>query len=316
MLVATVRLAPGPGKGYSNTMNTFSVAVLIYNPKSTGEAESKAKIVAKELEALGLRTVLSPTRHAGHAITLAREAALGSPRPLIVSVSGDGGYNEVINGVMSALEEFSQVRPVVAVVAAGNANDHERTMRSDVSLAELVRAKKVKPLDLLRLTVRYDGEIVQRYAHSYIGLGLSAEGGKAINESEKGSLNEASAILQTLRNHEPFLLYRPMGWRRYDSLIFANIPEMAKVIKLSKYRRVRDGQFDVLAIPHHSWWNVISTLLKSVVGVHPGATRRARFDARVRNCPLIQLDGEVIEVPKEYQLQIVARKQVLESLYQ
>ena len=112
------------------------------------------------------------------------------------------------------------------------------------------------------------------------------------------------------------MVRRPMGWRRYDSLIFANIPEMAKVIKLSKHRRVCDGQFDVLAIPHHSWWNVAVTLLKSVVGVHPGAKRRRHFDAHVRNCPLIQLDGEVIEVPKEYHLQIVARKQVLESLYQ
>ena len=44
---------------------------------------------------------LSPTQHAGHARDLARwEAQTGSP--LIISVSGDGGYNEVVDGVMQA----------------------------------------------------------------------------------------------------------------------------------------------------------------------------------------------------------------------
>ena len=40
---------------------------------------------------------VSPTERAGHARDLAKQAA-GTGRPLIVSVSGDGGYNEVVDG--------------------------------------------------------------------------------------------------------------------------------------------------------------------------------------------------------------------------
>ena len=59
------------------------------------------------------------TNHTGHATELAREAA-ATGSPLIVSDSGDGGYNEVVNGAM----------------ASGNANHHARFMH-DEPLVEL-----------------------------------------------------------------------------------------------------------------------------------------------------------------------------------
>ena len=68
--------------------------------------------------------------------------------PLIVSVSGDGGYNEVVNGVMDAGND----RAVCAVRAAGNANDHRRVTREQ-PLADAIVAGDVRRIDLLRLTV-------------------------------------------------------------------------------------------------------------------------------------------------------------------
>jgi diacylglycerol kinase (ATP) len=44
---------------------------------------------------------LQPTRHPGHARELAHAAAAAG-RPLIIAVSGDGVYNEVVNAVMDA----------------------------------------------------------------------------------------------------------------------------------------------------------------------------------------------------------------------
>jgi diacylglycerol kinase (ATP) len=41
---------------------------------------------------------LQPTQHAGHAPQLTRVSA-ATGRPLIVAVSGDGVYNEVVNGI-------------------------------------------------------------------------------------------------------------------------------------------------------------------------------------------------------------------------
>lgn len=70
----------------------------------------------------GLAVSLMPTEHAGHATQLSRSAA-DSGRPLVVSVGGDGGYNEVVNGVMQAGNDQAST----AVLAAGNANDHRRS---------------------------------------------------------------------------------------------------------------------------------------------------------------------------------------------
>jgi diacylglycerol kinase family enzyme len=65
---------------------------------------------------------LLPTDFAGHARDLARSVAV-SGGPLIVSVSGDGGYNEAVNGVL----DVPASRAVCTVLPAGNANDHHRS---------------------------------------------------------------------------------------------------------------------------------------------------------------------------------------------
>src|ERR687897_458691 len=89
--------------GQCSRVASFDRIVIIFNPKSTGRAPELAEELRDELTER-LPTVpleLRPTQHAGHARDLAREAA-GAGRPLLVSVSGDGGYNEVVDGVMQA----------------------------------------------------------------------------------------------------------------------------------------------------------------------------------------------------------------------
>ena len=103
---------------------SFDRIVVIFNPQSTGDgprlAEELGMDLARRLPEIPVR--LCPTERAGHARDLARDAAQAG-YPLIVSVSGDGGYNEVVDGVMQAGTDNA----VCAVKAAGNANDHRRT---------------------------------------------------------------------------------------------------------------------------------------------------------------------------------------------
>jgi len=98
----------------------FDRVVVIFNPHSTGKAPQLAQQLCTDLSRRLPRTAvqLSPTEHAGHGRELARQAA-GTGRPLVVSVSGDGGYNEVVDGVMQA----DNPDAVCAVMAAGNATD-------------------------------------------------------------------------------------------------------------------------------------------------------------------------------------------------
>ena len=128
---------------------SFDRIVVIFNPQSTGDgpqlAEQLHADLTRRLPEVPLR--LCPTEHAGHARDLAREAAQ-TGQPLIVSVSGDGGYNEVVDGVMQAGNDNA----VCAVKAAGNANDHRRTT-AQRPLVDAITAGEVRRIDLLRLTV-------------------------------------------------------------------------------------------------------------------------------------------------------------------
>lgn len=107
-------------------MLPFDRVAVIFNPHSTGTARERAEGLRRELAARApaLPVDLVPTQYAGHAIELSRAAA-STGRPLVVSVSGDGGYNEVVNGVMQS----GSTHAVCAVAAAGNANDHRRATK-------------------------------------------------------------------------------------------------------------------------------------------------------------------------------------------
>ena len=88
-----------------DSARTFESIVIIFNPNSTGDAPELAQQLhdrLKELLSYQPEITLQPTEHAGHAVDLAREAAGKGGDVLVVSVSGDGGYNEVVNGVMQA----------------------------------------------------------------------------------------------------------------------------------------------------------------------------------------------------------------------
>src|SRR5665811_659666 len=130
-------------------MQPFDRVVLIFNPNSTGNASGLAAELCDDLERRqpDLPVMLQQTEHAGHARDLARDAAL-TGCPLLVSVSGDGGYSEVVDGAMQS----GNAAVVCAVLPAGNANDHRRATREQPLVDAIVNGS-VTRIDLLRLTV-------------------------------------------------------------------------------------------------------------------------------------------------------------------
>lgn len=95
------------------------------------------------------------TRAPGHAVTLAREAALDGVERVIV-VGGDGTINEVVRGLMSV---DRGLRPALGIVAHGTSNDFANSagISMDVGLA-LREAMTGTPrsIDVGRLTRRAD----------------------------------------------------------------------------------------------------------------------------------------------------------------
>jgi diacylglycerol kinase (ATP) len=271
----------------------FERVVLIYNPHSTGDAEAKARDLQEVLQRAhaDLPVELKPTEYAGHARLLAREAAENGD-PLIVSVSGDGGYNEVVNGIMDARNPDA----VAVVEAAGNANDHHRVTAPRL-LPEAVTAEVVGRIDLLRLTIQGPGENLVRYAHSYIGVGLTPVVAVELEKGGKGSLREIGTVIRSFGRFRPLRIELEGGERMpIDNLVLSNIPQMAKVLKLSDNGDPEDGRFEVTLTPHEPRLRALTKAVHAAttgLGPQPSVTEY-RFTA-LKAAPL-QIDGEVLDV--------------------
>ncbi|OZM81655.1 diacylglycerol kinase [Pseudonocardia sp. MH-G8] len=281
----------GAVSGAAARESPFDRVVVIFNPQSTGDAPRAAEELRDEL-AQRLPEVpvqMRPTEHAGHARELAADAARhGSP--LIVSVSGDGGYNEVVDGVAQSGSENA----VCAVKAAGNANDHRR-VTAERPLVDAIVAGEVRRIDLLRLTVGEGDEAHSRYAHSYIGMGLTPVVAIDLEKGGKGSLREIVSVVRTFARFRPFTITLEDGSRnRFDSLLFANISEMAKYATLSESGRPDDGRFEVITLPHTAKWRILGVAIRAATrGLGPQPTAAHYAFRTLKPLPL-QLDGELV----------------------
>jgi diacylglycerol kinase family enzyme len=267
----------------------FDAVEIVFNPNSTGDAQERAEELAEQLaeRAPELPVQLRPTERAGHGREIARDAARAG-RPLVVSVSGDGGYNDVVNGLMDAGADSAYA----AVLAAGNANDHRRVTR-ERPLADAILDGDVSKLDLLRMSV--DDGREPRYAHSYIGLGITPTVALELEKGGKGSIREVISTIRTFSRFRPFQIETDSGTETFDSVIFANIREMAKFAVLSEEGRPDDGRFEVVVLRHTAKWRVLVTAVRAAIrGLGPQPTAREYRFRTVDPMP-VQVDGEVSE---------------------
>lgn len=284
---------------YAPDVPPFDRIVIIYNPNSTGSAPEMAEQLRDDLvERLpDVPVSMSPTERAGHARELA-EAAGRDGSPLVVSVSGDGGYNEVVDGLMRAGND----RAVAAVMAAGNANDHRRTT-GERPLADAIADGDVHRIDLLRMTVGDGAET--RYAHSYIGVGLTPVVAIDLEEGGKGSFKEIVSVVRAFAKFRPFRLRMEDGTiRSVDSLLFANISEMAKYATLSEDSEPDDGVFEVITVPHAAKWKVLGVAIKAAtrgLGKQPSVKH---FGFTTLAPTPLQLDGEVMALEPETRVSV------------
>lgn len=288
----------------------FDRIVLVFNPGKPGMT-ARISELRRELGAgtPDLQVDLLPTEFAGHARDLARTvAATGSP--LIVSISGDGGYNEVVNGVM----DVPGSKAVCTVVAAGNANDHHRSMPAR-PLPEAVRDQPVRHIDLLRITFGEEPQAQVHYAHSYIGFGLTPLMAIGIESGGKGKILELVSVARTLSHLSPFELVRADGAiARFDSLILANISRMAKYGTVSETAGPDDGRFEVVTLPHSGRWKMALMTLRAVtlgLGNQPSVSS---YEFSTRDAVPCQIDGEVRHLPAATHVLVESAKSALAVL--
>lgn len=279
----------------------YSATTIIYNPNSTsGQAKAKAERLRAKLTKRGFKHVeLVATERAGHAEELAHKAAKKYRRPLIVSVSGDGGYNEVVNGVMQAKLEDNKRQPVCALLPAGNANDHRRSIRKR-PLAWSILHDQPEDMDLLKLRIKSGSSTQVRYAHSYIGVGITSHAANQLNKESLGPIKEILIVARAVFSFHPVAISEANGKvKRYDSLIFSNIPRMSKFLRMGKKTDINNGSFRVSTVPYRNQWWVARFVLNFLLLVFgfKNLPQQDSYSFGVLKSELIHLDGEVTKVP-------------------
>ncbi|UYY83301.1 diacylglycerol kinase family protein [Arthrobacter sp. YA7-1] len=293
---------------------TFESIVIIFNPNSTGDARRLAEGLQSELKGLLSYPVdirLQPTARAGHAVELARDAVSGGGDVLVVSVSGDGGYNEVVNGVMQG----GNPQAVCAVLGAGNANDHRRSTGTQ-PLGEAIAAGSVRSIDLLRVHTGKGSDSPAEYAHSYVGFGLTPVVAIDLEKGGKGALKEMVSVMRTFSKFEPFEIRQADGKRRrLDSLVLANIPEMAKYATLSDADdKLADGKFEVVLFAHRPKWRVLLMALRAATMGLGDQPSMSSYSFTTIEPLAYQIDGEVKSVDANVPVRIECAPAALSTL--
>ena len=251
------------------------------------------------------------TKHAGHAETLAYEAAKASRRPLIISVSGDGGYHEVVNGLMKA--QLNGARPVAGLLPGGNANDHHRMLHQG-DLVQNIVSQTEQTIDLLKLSAFAKGKLIERFGHSYIGIGLTPKAGKELNKTKLNRLKETVIVLRSIIWLRPVRIIVRGKRRAYDSVIFSNIDTMSKVMTLSKNAKLDDGKFEVTAFRRRNRWRLIRLLLRASTLGLKGTTHRKKFPFTTTAPLLMQVDGEIMKVDANSQITVTSEHAMLRCI--
>jgi diacylglycerol kinase (ATP) len=293
-------------------MATYTSITVIYNPKSTGSGKELSKDFEEEIhqQLPDLSITIVPTRHPGHAREIAYEASLATKRPLIISASGDGGYNEVINGVMEAQIKKPGILHTTGLLPAGNANDHFQSIYQN-DIVSLIKTEKHQKIDILKVSITTANKTRVHYAHSYVGLGLTPHVGIELNKVKLNKISEFFVSAKALMTLRPIRISMDGRTKRYTSLIFSNIDRMAKYLTLSKNASITDGKFEVVAFGSLNRISLLGTLLKaSTVGLNSQDHRSNASFIAVHDMK-IQLDGEIIALKKNSHVEVTSEHHAL-----
>lgn len=281
-------------------MITPSRIVIIFNPKSTGNSPAMARQLAAELREQLPRIPLdmAETARPGHAKNIAYKVTAKYKHALIISVSGDGGYHEVVNGALKAVDQ-GKGQPILAVAPGGNANDHYRgTARQ--SLLDAIISGDTERLDVLSVSFKRK----KYYAHSYLGLGLTPAIGIELNKHSLSLFKEAWVTLRACWHLQPFEIEIKGQRQILDSLIIANVKTMAKYFRFAPVGSPRDGKFEIIISPHAARALLVANMVRSVVGIKAPVVQARQFTFKTLHETALQLDGEIIIVPASTEVHV------------
>ncbi len=287
-------------------MNIVDHVVIIYNPNSTRSAAANAKKLARRLEnKTDVNVHIVRTNHSSHAEELAGEYATTYENILIISSSGDGGYHEVINGVLTS----GASAVATGLLPSGYANDHYRWMHRG-RLIKRVNEAKTQPVDIIEVAA---GDSYVRYAHSYVGLGISAQAAKLINQDDEKPSSEVASVLKAFSRITPIKIKINDEEQSYTNLIVANIGKMSKYFSIDGVDST-DGKLEIIRNKKDKPTELATQMARAMTFGLGDVEQVTSLEFVCLEPTIIQMDGEVHELQKNEPVTVRCRKQLLKTI--
>ncbi len=222
-------------------------ALLICNPTS-GKMKAKANFfnIIERLDEADFRVATAFTRYCGHAIELAKEAAVSGEFDSIICCGGDGTLNEVINGILDAKSHIA-----VGYIPAGSTNDFASSMNLESgimpSVEKIVNGSPL-PLDA--------GLFNQRFFTYIATFGAFTSVSYSTPQSFKNVFGHMAYVLSGVKDIttiQPYNVTVKTGDKQFsDEYIFGavcNSTSVAGIVKIdAEYVDMNDGLFEVILV--------------------------------------------------------------------
>lgn len=279
---------------------------LILNPAS-GAGTGGRSIPAIEglMRASGLSYDLVRTEHRGHAIDLARQAALDGC-DVVVACGGDGTSNEVINGLKQA--EAAGRHAALGVLCVGRGNDFAFAVGIPTDLqagVAALAADRRRTIDLGRVT---GGAFAAgRYFGSCVGIGFDAVTTIEVSKLPRwgGFVSFFAAVLKTifLYPYGPTVRLDVDGRTQTLPTLMVSIMNGRRLgggFWMAPTAEPDDGLFDLCVARQASRRRILQLIPHFLKGTQPGQPEIQMLQGRaivieaVQGVLPAQTDGEII----------------------
>ena len=279
--------------------------LLVLNP-AAGKGHGK-KIVGSVLEELG-RSIKNmdfvESTNPRHLFEIGKGAVEQGYRR-IVSIGGDGTPFELINGLYNDGKPSEHVE--LGMIPAGTGNSFLRDF-TEVSAPEIMRrllAGEKRRVDLVEFSYRHEGEIVRKYFHNILGLGLIADILKLTNEKLKpfGPLSYSLAVMirlfKGMANRLAITVDGVTHKMENSALVISNSKFTGGAMKIAPMAETMDGKVDMVVfeqVNRRDIINIFSNIFKGTHVDHPKVKIFSGSEMVIETEPdeLLMADGELL----------------------
>lgn len=278
---------------------------VVFNPSAQGD---KARAFLRQLEDLPRDHRLLPTRWAGDAVVLAKQA-VEEGATTVVAAGGDGTVNEVLNGLILAVSEGEL--PRFAVLPLGTVNVFARELGIPAALDaawDVVQTGQEQRVDLA--CACWEGN--RRWFVQLAGAGLDAQAIARVRWNLKrrvGKLAYVWAGLEALRQRRSRIEVRmPNETLVGELVLIGNGRLYGGNFSFFPQANLCDGLLDVLVIPRIHWVTLVRLGLAAAKGRMPPPTlahsrQVNRFELTAEQETPFQVEGDIVgTLPASFQV--------------